>query len=264
MPKRGGVYDRGLYHEFNDHPLRTMGAAWVEPTGAAVLFDDFLGDTLSTDLWQTDQVGTGGLFAIQATADGIQPHGGWIRATTGSTASDEVRLNGEIIWRADRAGDGMLVFQVRYAHGAAGQGRLNLGFTDAKSEVPFSLSAGPALNSVATDAATILLDEAINDNVYGVCVDTDTDGSLNLLGSAPTLGTSAAHTARIEIDSAGNCYYYFLADDLTSHRPPAFQARDTVGVSPDVHLCPVVAIETTSAAGRRVDVDYILVACGRG
>ena len=116
----GGVYDRGSRGlRIVDQALKMSGAAWVEETGAVKLHDDFVGDTLNTNLWLATETATGVAWAISATAgDPVAGHGGWASAQTDNVdaAAEELSAAASATagqWRADRAGNGMLVFQCR-------------------------------------------------------------------------------------------------------------------------------------------------------
>ncbi len=45
---------------YTDKTIRQEGASWLEPTGAAVFFDDFLGKALNgTDTWTVTNTASG-------------------------------------------------------------------------------------------------------------------------------------------------------------------------------------------------------------
>src|SRR3989337_43243 len=86
MPS-GYIKDRGVRGiTYTDRVIKTQGAAWLEPTGGIVLFDDFLGDTLNTNTWVATETATGVAWAVSSTAgDPVAAHGG-----PGSAQTDNV------------------------------------------------------------------------------------------------------------------------------------------------------------------------------
>lgn len=259
------VNDRRFALVHKDKGLRMAGASWVEMTGSAVLFDDFVGDTIASDNWAiTSPQATGGTDWAINNAAGFPTagHGGWIAATTGTADNDNEVINGDGIWAATRAGNGMLTFQTAFTlpsiAGIAAQG----GFTDAVNELPFSIGGSDAITSTASDAAAFILDvDADTDDFFGVNVDSDTDGTLVTLEGTPAADT--LYIARIEIDSSGSCYYYF-GSTLDGSGRPAYKGQDTVGVTPTVLLLPYLNVKATAgAAAKSMEADYVLVACAR-
>jgi len=233
---------------------------------APYIFDDFLGDTLNTDLWvASSPQATGGTdFAISTTAgDPVAGHGGWIAGTKGTGDDDEEIINGEILWTPSRAvGGRMLVFETRLSAPVVTTIRLSAGFTDVKNEGPFDLGASDAITSTATDAAAWIVDtDADTDEWFGLNVDTNADGDLVSGAGAPTAAT--ATVLRIEIDALGQCFYYF--DDSESDQAlPALIGSDTTGVTETVALTPFVDVLTRGDVDNQVvEVDYLFISCAR-
>src|SRR3990167_7931961 len=104
-----------------DKRLQMVGASWVEPQEAIVLFEDFIVDVLAdSPLVTVTQSGTAvTAAAINATAGapGSTAIGGWVAGATDDVDAeiDEMAFGGlapgaGTPWmRADRAGNGMLV-----------------------------------------------------------------------------------------------------------------------------------------------------------
>ena len=266
----GGVYDRGSRGlEVRDQGLRMSGASWLEQTGAAVLFDDFVGDTLNTNLWLATETATGVAWAISATAgDPVAAHGGWASAQTDNVdaAAEELAAAASSTvgqWRADRAGNGVLVFQCRLTSPTAITARIiNAGFTDDPTEgaaLAMSLST-TTWTTTASDAALWVLSSLAtdNDNFVGQTVDTDVDGTH--IASAVAAAADTATVLRVELDSVGGAYFY-QTDGATAR--PAFQGYVSVGVTETVALCPYVALASTATTAADIELDYVLVSCAR-
>lgn len=270
MPS-GQFTDRGVRgFEVSDRPIKMSGASWLEQTGAAVLYDDFVGDTLNTNLWLATETATGVPWAISATAgDPVAGHGGWASAQTDNVdagAEELAAASSATVgqWRADRAGNGLLVFQTRLTIPTALTARwINAGFTDDPTEGT-NLAASittTTWTTTTTDAALAVFCSTATANTTFLfqTVDSDTDGTH--VASAVAAAANTATVIRIEIDSAGGCYFY-QSDGATAR--PAFQGVETaIGVSPDVLLCPYIALGSTTTTAADLEVDYVVVGCAR-
>src|SRR3990167_9969502 len=169
---------------YTDRVIKTQGAAWLEPTGGIVLFDDFLGDPLNTNTWVATETATGTAWAIDSTAgDPVAAHGGWVACATDNVdaAAEELACMAATTvgcFRPDRAGNGLLVFEARVSIPTALTARFyNVGLTDDETEGAvgaFSIS-GTTWTTTATDAALWGFSSAAtdNDNWLGQTVDTN-------------------------------------------------------------------------------------------
>ena len=255
--------DRGDRFEIQDKALRLRGASWVEPGGAAVFFDDFLYDTLSVD-WLATQVATGTAWAVSAAAgDPVTGHGGWITAITDNVdaSSNELGFGADGApaagFKAERAGNGMLVFEARISKPTAITTTwVNVGLSDDPTEgVALAMSLTTTTwTTTATDAAIwgLYSTATDNDNFILQTVDSNVDGT-----HVPSTIAAAADTAtrlRIEVDDAGVVYGF--QDDK-------FMGQVAVGLSPDVLLTPYIGIGGTTTTSTALEVDYVLVACAR-
>lgn len=225
------------------------------------LWDDFVGDTLNTDLWVATQTGAGTAWAVSSTAgDPVAAHGGWISATTeaidaaanelGSMAATTVGN-----FRADRArNDSLLVFEASLSLPVITTIIVNAGFTDDETEgaaLAMSLS-GTTWTTTATDAALWVFDTNATTDVFnGQTVDTDVDGT-HVAGIAPVAAT--ATVLRIEIDNTGQAYFY--QDGVN-------RGTVTAGVTETVPLIPYVAVGSTTTTAVSLEADYVLAACPR-
>jgi len=264
MPSGYGT-DRGVRGvTYNDRVIKTRGAAWLEPTGGIVLFDDFLGDTLNTNTWVATETATGVAWAVSSTAgDPVAAHGGWVSAQTDNVdaAAEELACMAATTvgnFRPDRAGNGLLVFEARVSIPTALTARFfNVGLTDDETEgAALAMSITTATwTTTATDAALWVFDSTAtdNDNWLGQTVDSGSDGT----HIASTVATAAdtAQVLRIEIDSAGGCYFY---------EGGAFMGVETaIGVTETVPLIPYVAAGSTATTAVDFECDYVYTACAR-
>ena len=260
----GFITDRGTRGlGLRDRPLKLSGASWVEPQGAAFLFDDFVGDTLNTNLWLATETATGTPWAISATAgDPAAGHGGWASAQTDNVdaAAEELGAAASATagqWRADRAGNGLLVFEASISIAGALTARiLNAGLTDDPTEgaaIAMSLST-VTWTTTASDAALWVFSSLAtdNDNWVGQTVDTDVDGTH--IASTVATAANTAQVMRIELDSAGGAYFY---------EGGQFQGAVSVGVTETVLLCPYVALASTTTTAADIELDYVFTACAR-
>lgn len=260
-----GISDRRAIH-YRDKRIITEAASWIEPTGGIVLFDDFLGDVIAGDTSIITNVGSG-TTAISSTAgDPVAAHGGWIVQTvTADADSTELGFMAATTvgnFRADRAGNGMMVFQTRASSQEATTKWANCGFTDDETEgaaIAMSLSTA-TWTTTATDAALwgFYSTATDNDNWIGQTVDTNVDGTH--VASAVAHAANTATVLRIEIDSLGICHF-FQSDGALSL--PAYQGTVGVGTSPDVPLIPYFGLAGTAAASATVEYDYVFAACAR-
>lgn len=258
--------DRKFYIEATDKAVRLGGASWVEPTGAVVLWDDFVGDTLNTDAWIATDTAAAGLgssaFAISSTAgDPVAAHGGWISGTcsdndSGSTEIGSMAATTVGNFRPDRAGNGLLVFETRITLPAITTIRVNAGLTDDEAEANAVLAmslSGTTWTTTATDAALWVFDTAATTDVfYGQTVDSDADGTA-VTGTAPVAAT--ALRLRIEIGPTGSVYFYRDGNYVGS--------ETAVGVTETVPLIPYLGVANEGAANKVLEADYVLTACAR-
>jgi hypothetical protein len=217
--------------------------------------DDFLGDVLA-DQWN-GRVGTDPQCVTPTILADQQR--GVVRLVTGDDAAADMATNGvqlesALNWRINQ---GLTVFEIRLSIlSNVTSVALFVGLTDQNSalEMPFTLGAGDALTSNATDAVGFLYDTgADTDNWWAVGVASDVDATKQNLAVAPSASTR--ETLRVEVTSAGVATFYRNGAAVGSSMTGA------VGVA--VNLTPVVAAFSRSANSRNIDVDYILVEANR-
>jgi hypothetical protein len=135
-----------------------------------------------------------------------------------------------------------------------------IGFTDqiAALEMPFTLAAGDALISNASNACGILFDTAADTDQWClVGVAADVDAAKQFSGSAPVAATY--ETWRVEFSATGatNASASFYRNGVLVG---VVMANAIVG---NTDLTPVVAAFSRGAASRNIDVDYVHVQCNR-
>jgi hypothetical protein len=215
------------------------------------LYDDFLGEEIQGTRWQSI-TGTE-VTSLNAVVRADQLNG-VVRLFSGSNATQTmaaggVQMNSRLNWEADK---GCLSFEARVSLNSIQNTCVFVGLTDQTSalEMPFTMAAGDALTSNATDAVGVLYDTAADTDVWWmVGVAADVDATKQNSGSAPVLSTF--ETWRIDINTAGAALFYRNGTLVGSAMSGA--------VTTSVQLTPVVAIFTRTAANRAVDVDFIRV-----
>lgn len=252
------VLARLAYGQWCD--VEYTGTAWVvvargdltsPNNGLITLRDDFLGEEIDGYRWQS-LIGTD-TEARQALvlADQVA---GVVRLTTGDDAAADMatngaQLQGKLNWRADR---GVLEWEAKIALDAITTVALFIGLTDqvAALEMPFTLAAGDALTSNATNAVGVLFDTAADtDNWWLVGVKADVDATKQNAAVAPVAATF--ETWKIEVDGAGAATFY--------RNDALIGSAMTAALTVSAPLVPVIAAFSRAASSRNVDVDFLSV-----
>lgn len=240
--------------------FRFTGAVWVMAgfgnlrpglTSLIEMKDDFLGDEINGYWWQGALGTDTNVRNATMRADQVS---GVIRMTTGSDvggtmALNGVQLHGQLNWRANKGG---LVWEGRVALDVITNVALFIGLTDQRAalEMPFTLAAGDALTSNATDAVGVLFDTAADtDNWWLVGVSADIDAAKQNTAVAPVAATF--ETWRIEVSATGVATFYRNGVLVGVAMGGALTAS--------TQLTPVIAAFSRTNASRNVDVDEITV-----
>lgn len=123
------------------------------------------------------------------------------------------------------------------------------GFTDQNTalEMPFTLAAGDALTSNATDAVGFLFDTAADtDNVWLVGVKTDVDATKQNTGVA--LNTTG-QIWRVELDNTGQATFYLNGAIIGSAMANA--------CATNVTMCVVAAVFSRTNASKTLSLNYV-------
>lgn len=214
--------------------------------------NDFHGTDTLGGLGGTDPQVNFGTPAAGAGQNGV------FELVTGDDVAASMAVNGAqgqlfLDWRADAGG---LFAEFRVKTDAITTLALFIGFTDqiAALEMPFTLAAGDALTSNATDAVGVLFDTAADtDNWWLVGVANNVDATKQNVAVAPVAGTY--ETWRIEISAAGAATFY--------RNGSVIGTAMTGAVTPTVLLTPVVAAFSRAAASRTILLDYLHVQANR-
>ncbi len=228
----------------------------LDRSAKAVLFDDFLGDTLNSFLW-TAAVGSDGQ-AVAAAIPATPLQSGAITMTAAdagsSDAADLASLCGALNFMPNQGG---MVLEVKLHVDDITNVSFFVGFTDIVAnsapspsvgiEMPFSLS-GTTLTSNATNAIGFLFDTAATSDKIWLCsVADNADGTEVDSDIAPVNGIYI--TLRVEIDAAGLATYYINGVSKGTQAAPASKI--------DVALCPYVGVVSRTTAVRVLTVDYV-------
>ena len=229
---------------------QTSGSAPV-----ARLYDDFIGSTLNTDIWNT-RVGTDAQCSAAAIVSAI---GGVIAMTAGDDAGGTMALNGtqldsSLNWYPV---NGSLIYEFRLKTSSTANVAIFFGLTDqnAALEMPFTLGAGNTLTSNASNAIGVLYDTAADtDNWWLVGVNNDVDATKQNTGVAPV--ANVYEKWHVDVSSYGEGRFYRNGVLIGTVMSP--------GTNTAVVLTPVIAAFSRAAATVTITCDKILVEQAEG
>jgi hypothetical protein len=269
-----------------DKPIILNGASWIEPQGAVTLFDDFLVDVLADDPYFVDSPGASqaAASAISATAGapGSTALGGWVAGST--QAIDAIQDQGSwgglgtgagTPWmRPDRAGNGVLVAEFGMVMPVALTARQYFfGLTDDPVE---TTTLNPSINITTAYTVVLVADDAagfIYSSLgtlptvwkYGSALATVASAV-----SAATVGVTAVvdcyTVMRVEIDSAGNAYYYQTISASSAFgrvQPTSMIGANALAVTPTIALVPYFAAAGTTTTTVEWEIDYCFASQAR-
>lgn len=208
-----------------------------------VFFDDFLGDTFSTDNW-TSSADTGCTAAtISATAPG-----GQVKLLTDTTDDDRVDMGGAKIWKPSV---GAVYAETRLKATTITTIGLNFGMIDASTEasqvLAFAISTATWTTTPADGVAWAFDTDATTDVWYGIGVATNTDTTA-VVGAAPVAATYEKLGIYI---STGGGATWFQNDQVVGSASAATTATTL--------LAPYIGLINRSGAAHDVFVDYVYV-----
>jgi hypothetical protein len=283
MPRNGFRTDKGIkgFHH-QDKTLVMNGASWVEPQGAIVAFEDFLIDVIAdTPFVSFTHTGTPSVAVVTTLTGGgtvSAGAGGWVSGATeaNDTAGTEMVLGAldsaaTGTWRPERSGNGMMVFECGFVIPTALTAReYFVGWTDDATDGAagaLMLDSAYVNTATAADAAGwIFSSKATAPTVwkYGSVLATAASAV-----SAETEGITAvvdAYTVcRVEIDSAGNAYFFQSSSGSTAigRQAPTFRGANALAVTPTVGLVPMYSALTTTTTAVQYECDYVFAAQAR-
>lgn len=213
--------------------------------GEVRLFDDFIGDTLDTNLWAVQSDGTA--FAIAEEEDGVI-------TCSGTTNGHIQSIFGAEIWQPDVMGT--IVFEARVRLNTSITQGVFVGLTDENDvdEMPADLDTG-TLTTTAVDVVGFVYDSQEGTNWYIVSSKAGSDGAQTSAGVGPTAATW--QTFRIVVESNGDCRFFINGDEVTTSG-----AARSAAITATIQFAPCVA-QLCSGTASGVSADYIYMSGGR-
>lgn len=237
--------------------------------GKVELWDDFL---LSADHsgWNDNTENSGTAAQLANREDG------YLNLATGTTGGNRSQVTGERVFRAESGGP--LIFEAGVVPvTAVTLETIFAGWTDVTTiETPIeSAASGDTITTNASDSVGFLYDtQMTTDRWFLVGVDSDVDASGGgVVGEGGTgyndanIGTPVADTdqaLRLVTFDDGSTQFYINGIEVWKATDAGWTNRRLQSsVSPDVNLCPTVAVETRTTAAKSVYVDYLYGAKAR-
>lgn len=261
------------------------GASWVEPQGSITLFEDFLIDVLAdSPLVSVIQSGTPTTAGVISTTGGgtvSAGAGGWVAGSVQNVDAeiDELIFGGlstataGAIFRPERAGLGMMVMEMGLVIPTALTARQYFcGWTDDPTEGtttngPLNIQSAYTLVDVADDAAGWIFSSlATAPTIWKYASTLAGAGSTVAAATEGVTGVVDAYTVcRVEIDAAGNAYFYQSTSGSTSigRQPVSMIGATPLAVTPTVPLIPVFTAAATTTTAVTWEVDYCFAAEAR-
>jgi len=227
------------------------------PKGFVRTFDDFLGDTINTDMYVAT-ISAGGTLAITA-----QQVNGTVQGTTDGTDEDAGLLCTGLIYKPS---NGTLRLEVRAKISVITTARMFIGFSDATTEadlLPMSI-AGTAWTTTASTAVGLCYSSAATSAYWtGMSVDTDVDLSSPPLadriftGCAPVADTY--QTFVVELQDQGSGKSPICEMSITDDAGRIYSKRFQTNLTRDTLLCGAVGFQNEGAVAHTMTIDYIEV-----
>ena len=261
------IYGRKIGYDNVNQRLVTTGLELADPDFSCcsfllpsprhvVLFDDFVGDTVTGDYWTFTEGTDSATSAAAILAGGI---GGVLRLTTGDAgtgyAADAEQMTSALQWQASNGG---LTFQTRLKLSAITTCQCFLGFTDDASTLEIPIDSAASANTItttATDAVGFFFDTDMTADTWWIAgVAGGTDATHQNTGFAPVADTYA--TFRIEVGTDGSANFFY------NNAPVGTTMSGAVTAATD--LTPVITVSKLSVtASMTCDIDYVYVAMNR-
>lgn len=224
-------------------------------------FDDFLGDTINTDLWLTAGDTGDTAFATPAT----QVVHGTIQGSTAATDDNQVEIAGALQWRSS---NGPIIFVARFRLDVVTNVAFNVGLNDAATEttLPVELSGTTFTSNASTGTYVVFDTDATTDTIRAFSVNADADHSspidTTLVPVADTYVTvklmvkAGATANRSDVD--------FWVDVDGAAGADTHRGTLTAALTDTTLLAPWVSFENRSATAHVMNIDYIGVQAPRG
>ena len=270
---------------YHDKRIQFSGAGWIEPQGSITLFEDFLGDVLAdsplVSVIQSGTALTAGVITVTGGGTVSAGAGGWVGGKTDDVDNeiDELIFGGlstataGAIFRPERAGNGVMVMEMGFVIPVALTARQYFcGWTDDPTEGtatngPLNIQTAYTLVDVADDAAGFIFSSlATAPTIWKYANTLAGAGSTVSAETEATTGVVDAYTVcRVEIDSAGNAYFFQSNSGSTAigRQAPVGVGASALAVTPTVALIPVFTAAATTTTGVEWEVDYCFAAEAR-
>ena len=237
-----------LYPFIEQHSLNVVQ---MKPGG-----DDFIGDTLSTDLYTVSNGGGAGAASPVITVNTVNGICDFVTGTAGdSTASSE--LSTGLNFRGDRGCIMVACLALNFITGV----KVEVGFTDVNNDPgAVNVKATPSFN--ATDCALWVLDTNNNGNWEGMAANNGTTAPMTTVAAAisPTAATYEwLMVELIESDDTDNeCAVEFSRFNAAGYR--TYNAigggANAQGPNSNVLLTPWIYVEARNATSKTLSLDY--------
>lgn len=218
--------------------------------------DDFLGDTLRTDIYTVSNGGGAGAASPVITANSLNGVCDFVTGTAnGSTASSE--LSTGLAFRGDRSCVMVALLSIDVITGV----KVEVGFTDVNND-PGAVNVKATPTFTATDCALWVLDTNDNGNWEGLAANNGDTAPMATVeaGISPTAGT--LEWLMVELlrnDSASNecavIFRRFTEAGLMTYEAVGGQANPQ-GPNSNVLLTPWVYVEARNASSKTLSLDY--------
>jgi len=268
-----------------DKKLIFEGSSWIEQTGSVSIFEDFISspDTILTQSpnYLVTQAGsplTAGIITATGGGTASVGHGGWIGGKTDDVDAnivDEISLGGTAAagWMLpSRAGNGMLVCEIGFVIPTALTARqyfagLSDDAIEGTSDGALNISGTYTTVAQADDAAGFIFSSlATAPTIWKYASSAATVVSAASAAKEAVTGTVDAYTVcRVEVDSAGNAFFYQSTSGSTAigRQAPVYVGSTVSAVTPTVLLLPKFDAAATTTTGVEWEIDYMFGACAR-
>ncbi len=285
MPRTGYRQDKrdGFHHV--DKPLRMDGASWVEPQGSIVLWEDFLMDVLAdsplVSVIQSGTALTAGVVTLTGGGTASAGQGGWVAGKTDDIDAEIDELSfgglstaaGGAIFRPERAGNGVMVMEIGMVIPTALTARqYYVGWADDPTDGtgtngPLNIQSAYTIVDVNTDAAGWIFSSLATAPTiwkYGSTLN-DAQSTCSAETEGVTGVVDAYTVCRVEIDAAGNAYFFQSTSGSTAigRQPVVPRGAINLAVTPTVALLPMFTAAPTTTTGVEWEVDYCFASTAR-
>ena len=218
---------------------------------------DFLGDTLSTDLYTVSNGGGASAASPVITAGTLNGIADFVTGTAGdSTASSEISLG--LNWRGDRGCVMVALLTLDVITGV----KVEVGFTDVATDPgAVAIKATPTFN--ATDCALWVLDTNNNANWEGLAANNGDTAPMTTVaaGISPVAATYEwLMVELIETDDVNSecavAFRRFTADGRMTYEAIGGGVGGNQGPNGNVLLTPWVYVEARNTTSKTLSLDY--------